>query len=275
MHPALLRLTLTMALTMTMTLAIVFAVAVPSFAWAQAAGPARAATVNGVGIPKSRVDAIVRAQAAQGQQETPELRAAIRERLVMLEIMAQEANKKGLNKLSDTTNSIELARINILAQAFRADYVKAHPVTDADVKAEFEKIKSQMGDKEYKARHILLENESDAKGVIEKLKKGGKFEELAKDSKDPGSKDRGGDLEWNIPGGFVKPFSDAMAKLEKGKYTEAPVQTQFGWHVIMLEDMRQAKFPDFNEIKPGLMQRLQEATFEKAVADLRAKAKVE
>jgi peptidyl-prolyl cis-trans isomerase C len=256
-----------------LTLALVVALSLPGLALAQAS--AKVATVNGVAIPKSRVDAVVRAQAAQGQQDTPELRAAIRDRLITLEVVAQEANHKGLGKSADTVSQIELARVNILAQAYRADFLKGHPVSDDVLKAEFEKIKSQMGDKEYKARHILVENEAEAKDIIVKLKKGEKFEELAKASKDPGSKDRGGDLDWNQPGGFVKPFSDAMVKLEKGKYTETPVQSQFGWHVIQLDDTRAAKFPDFNEIKPGLQQRMQEGMFEKAVADLRAKAKVE
>ena len=254
-----------------LTLALILSLSLPGLALAQA----KVATVNGVAIPKSRVDAIVRAQEAQGQKDTPDLRAAIRDRLITLEIVAQEATHKGMAKTADTLSQLELARINILAQAFRTDYVKNHPVSDDALKAEFEKIKSQMGDKEYKARHILVENEADAKEIIVKLKKGEKFEELAKASKDPGSKDHGGDLDWNQPGGFVKPFSDAMMKLEKGKYTETPVQSQFGWHVIQLDDVRPAKFPDFNEIKPGLQQRMQEAMFEKTVADLRAKAKVE
>ncbi len=254
-----------------LTLALILSLSLPGLALAQA----KVATVNGVAIPKSRVDAIVRAQTAQGQQDSPELRAAIRDRLITLEIVAQEATHKGMAKTADTLSQLELARTNILAQAFRTDYVKNHPVSDDALKAEFEKIKSQMGDKEYKARHILVENEADAKEIIVKLKKGEKFEELAKASKDPGSKDHGGDLDWNQPGGFVKPFSDAMMKLEKGKYTETPVQSQFGWHVIQLDDVRPAKFPDFNEIKPGLQQRMQEAMFEKTVADLRAKAKVE
>jgi peptidyl-prolyl cis-trans isomerase C len=259
-----------------LTLALIVALSLPGLALAQAgAASAKVATVNGVAIPKSRVDAIVRAQEAQGQKDTPDLRAAIRDRLITLEIVAQEATHKGMAKTADTLSQIELARTNILAQAFRTDYVKNHPVSDDALKAEFEKIKSQMGDKEYKARHILVENEADAKEIIVKLKKGEKFEELAKASKDPGSKDHGGDLDWNQPGGFVKPFSDAMMKLEKGKYTETPVQSQFGWHVIQLDDVRPAKFPDFNEIKPGLQQRMQEAMFEKTVADLRAKAKVE
>jgi peptidyl-prolyl cis-trans isomerase C len=259
-----------------LTLALIVALSLPGLALAQAgAASAKVATVNGVAIPKSRVDAVVRAQEAQGQKDTPEIRAAIRDRLITLEIVAQEANRKGMGKTADTVSQIELARTNILAQAFRADYLKHHPVSDDALKAEFEKIKSQMGDKEYKARHILVEKEAEAKEIIAKLKKGEKFEELAKASKDPGSKDRGGDLDWNQPGGFVKPFSDAMVKLEKGKYTETPVQSQFGWHVIQLDDTRPAKFPDFNEIKPRLEQRTQEAMFEKAVADLRAKAKVE
>jgi peptidyl-prolyl cis-trans isomerase C len=257
-------------------LALIVALSLPGLALAQAgAASTKVATVNGVPILKSRVDTIVRAQTAQGQQDTQELRAAIRDRLITSEILVQEANRKGLAKQADTVNQIELMRMQILAQAFRADYVKNHPVSDDEVKAEFEKIKSQMGDKEYKARHVLVEKETEAKEIVEKLKKGEKFEELAKASKDPGSKDQGGNLDWNQPGGFVKPFSDAMVKLEKGKYTETPVQSQFGWHVIQLDDVRPAKFPEFNEIKAGLLQRMQEAMFEKAVADLRAKAKVE
>ena len=260
-----------------LTFALAVALSLPGVALAQAAGSASAkiATVNGVAIPKTRVDAIVHAQEAQGQKDTPELRAAIRDRLITLEAIAQEASRKGLNKSQETVSQIELSRTNILVQAYREDYIKHHPVTDAALKAEFETIKAQMGDKEYKARHILVEKEAEAKDIIEKLKKGEKFEELAKLSKDPGSKDHGGDLDWNLPGGFVKPFSDAMVKLEKGKYTETPVQSQFGWHVIQLEDVRPAKFPDFDQVKPKLQQRLEETMFEKAVNDLRAKAKVE
>jgi peptidyl-prolyl cis-trans isomerase C len=259
-----------------LTLALVVALSLPGVALAQAgAASTKVATVNGVAIPKTRVDAVVRAQEAQGQKDTPELRAAIRDRLITLEVVAQEANKKGLAKSADVRSQMELANANILAQAFRTDYFKAHPISEDALKAEFEKIKSQMGDKEYKARHILVENEADAKDIIAKLNKGEKFEDLAKISKDPGSKDQGGDLDWNQSGGFVKPFSDAMVKLEKGKYTETPVQSQFGWHVIKLEDVRPAKFPDFNEVKPGLQQRMQEAMFDKAVTELRAKAKVE
>lgn len=259
-----------------LTLALALALSVPGLALAQAGGAgAKVATVNGTAIPKNRVDAVVHAQESQGQKDTPELRAAIRDRLITLEVIAQEANRKGLGKGADTVSQIELARANILAQAYRLDYFKNHPVSEDAMKAEFEKLKGQMGDKEYKARHILVEKESEAKEIIDKLKKGEKFEELAKASKDPGSKDNGGALDWNLAGGYVKPFSDAMVKLEKGKYTETPVQSQFGWHVIQLEDVRTAKFPDYEQVKPNLRQRMQEAMFEKAVAELRAKAKIE
>ena len=259
-----------------LTLALAVALSAPGIALAQAgAASAKVATVNGTAIPKNRVDAVVHAQESQGQKDTPEMRAAIRDRLITLEVIAQEANRKGLAKSTDTVIQIELARANILAQAYRLDYFKQHPVSDEALKAEFEKLKSQMGDKEYKARHILVEKETEAKEIIEKLKKGEKFEELAKASKDPGSKEQGGNLDWNLPGGFVKPFSDVMVKLEKGKYTETPVQTQFGWHVIQLDDVRSAKFPDYEQVKPNLRQRMQEAMFEKAVAELRAKAKIE
>jgi peptidyl-prolyl cis-trans isomerase C len=259
-----------------LTLALVLGLTFPALALAQtAAAGARVATVNGVAIPKTLVDAVVQAQEAQGRKDTPELRKLIRDRLVTLEVIAQAAKRNGLGKNADTLAQMELARTNILAQAFRADYFKRNPVSDDALKAEFEKIKTTMGDKEYKARHILVEKETEAKEIIEKLNKGEKFEELAKVSKDAGSRDRGGELDWNLPGGFVKPFSDAMVKLEKGKYTEAPVQSQFGWHVIRLEDARPAKFPDYEQVKPKLEQRLQEAMFEKAVADLRTKAKVE
>lgn len=257
-------------------LALVVALSAPGLALAQAgAANTKIATVNGVVIPKAKVDAVVRAQEARGQKDTPELRAAIRNSLITWEILAQEANRKGLGKNAETMLQLELARTQILFQAFSADFFNRHPASDDALKAEYEKLKAKMSDKEYKARHILLGKEADAKQIIEKLKKGEKFEELAKASTDPGSKDKGGELEWSQPGGFVKPFSDAMVKLEKGKYTETPVETPYGWHVIRLEDVRPAKIPDLDEVKPRLQQHLQEAMFEKAVADLRAKAKVE
>jgi peptidyl-prolyl cis-trans isomerase C len=235
----------------------------------------RVATVNGVAIPKSRVDIVVRAQAQRGVPDSEAMRTEIKEQLIIREIVAQEAAKKGLQKNADVVAQLELSRQEVLWGAYIADFIKNTPVSDAQVTAEYERVKAQRGEKEYKVRHILVEKEDEAKQIVAELKKGRKFEELAKQSKDPGSKDRGGDLDWNAPAGYVKPFADAMVKLTKGKYTEVPVQTQFGWHVILLEDVRDTKFPTLEEAKPQIAQALQQQQFTKAVQDLRAKAKVE
>jgi peptidyl-prolyl cis-trans isomerase C len=241
----------------------------------QAGGATRVATVNGVAIPKSRVDVVVRAQAQRGVPDSEGMRNEIREQLIVREIVAQEAAKKGLAKQPEVAAQLELSRQEVLWGAYIADFVKNTPVSDAAVKAEYDRMKTVRGDKEYRVRHILVEKEDEAKQVVADLKKGRKFDELAKQSKDPGSKDRGGDLDWNSPAGYVKPFSDAMVKLDKGKYTEQPVQTQFGWHVILLEDVRPAKFPPLEEVKPQITQSLQQQQFAKTVNDLRTKAKVE
>ena len=149
--------------------------------------------------------------------------------------------------------------------------MKSNPIPEADLRKEYDSVKSQMGDKEYKVRHILVEKEDEAKDIIAQLQKGEKFEKLAERSKDPGSKDKGGDLDWNAPANFVKPFGDAMKATPKGKFTAQPVQTQFGWHVIEVDDIRDAKVPAFDEVKPQLQQRLQAQWLDKYFKDLRAK----
>ncbi|MBI3140399.1 MAG: peptidylprolyl isomerase [Rhodocyclales bacterium] len=233
------------------------------------------ATVNGVAIPKTRAEALLNEQKAQGTPDNPELRAMVREELIRREIMTQEAVKKGLAKKPEVVNQIELARQALLIRAYLQDYIKGHPVTDADIKKEYDGITQAMGDKEYKARHVLVDKEADAKDIVAKLQKGEKFEELAKQSKDPGSKDRGGDLGWAHPSGYVKPFADALVKLEKGKFSAEPVKTDFGYHVILLEDTRPMKQPSLDEVKPQIQQRLQQKVVEKHILELRAKAKVE
>jgi peptidyl-prolyl cis-trans isomerase C len=232
------------------------------------------ATVNGKVIPKIRADALVAAQAAQGQQDSEEMRKAVKEELVRREVLAQEAQKLGFDKKPEVQGQMDLARQSVLIGAYMGDYVRSHPVSEEMLKREYEGIKLQLGDKEYKARHILVEKEDEAKDIIAKLKKGDRFEDLAKQSKDPGSKDKGGDLGWATPSSYVKPFSEAMTKLEKGKYTEAPVKSDFGYHVIMLEDTRELKLPSIDEAKPQLTQRLQQQLVEKHIQELRSKAKV-
>lgn len=238
--------------------------------WAQ-----NAAIVNNKPIAKVKVDEFVQALVAQGRPDTPELRAAVRDELIARELFAQEAERKGLARSGDVQRQLENARQQILIQALVRDHLKANPIRDEDVKAEYDKVVAQSVEKEYKARHILVDTEESAKGIIDQLKKGAKFEELAKQSKDTGSAANGGDLDWNTAGTFVKPFSDAMVKLEKGKTTEAPVQTQFGWHVIRLDDMRDTKAPPMDQVRPQIQQELERRRIQQLQQDLRAKAKIQ
>ena len=233
------------------------------------------ATVNGVAIPSSRADALLQSQLAQGQQDSEQMRAAVRNDLITREILSQASKKKGFDKKPEVLAQFELSRQGILVNAYLQDFVATHPVTDEAIKKEYDNIVKTMGSKEYKARHILVEKEDEAKSIIARLQKGEKFEELAKLSKDPGNKDRGGDLGWAAPSGYVKPFADALTKLEKGKFSATPVKTEFGWHVIQLDDVRDLKHPPLDEVKPQIQQRLQQQILEKQIAELRAKAKVE
>jgi peptidyl-prolyl cis-trans isomerase C len=234
------------------------------------------AKVNGVAVPKARLDAMIQQQQARGAPDNEQTRAMVREELVNREIVAQEAAKAGLAKTSEVQAQLDTARQEILVGAYIRDWLRKHPITDAQIQEEYDRAKGQTGDKEYKARHILVETEDQAKGMIADLKKGAKFEELAsKNSKDSGTKERGGDLDWNVPGVFDKQFSEAMMKLEKGKYTETPVRTRFGFHVIQLDDMRGVKFPSLPEVKPRIQQQLVQGKIEEMVRGLRAKAKVE
>ena len=232
------------------------------------------ATVNGQPISQTVYNAFVAEQKAQGAPDSPELQNAVKEELVRREILAQEAKKKGMDKNPNIQGQIELAKQAVLIRAYLSDYVKANPISEAQLKAEYDVIKNNLGSTEYKSRHVLVEKEEDAKAIIAKLDKGEKIEDLAKQSKDPGSKDKGGDLGWANPAGFVKPFAEALSKLEKGKYTAAPVKTDFGYHVIKLEDSRPLKAPAFDEVKGQLKQRLEQQRVEKHMAELRSKATV-
>ena len=234
------------------------------------------AKVNGVAVPQARVDFMMQQQTARGAPDTEQMRAMVRDELVNREVVAQEAARTGVAKQPEVQTQLDLARQEIIVGAYIRDWVKKHPVTDAEVQKEYDRAKGEAGDKEYKARHILVETEDQAKGMIAELKKGGKFEELAaKNSKDTGTKERGGDLDWNVPSVFDRAFADAMVKLDKGKFTEQPVQTRFGFHVIQLDDVRPVKFPPLAEVKPRIQQRLVQNKVEELIRGLRAKAKVE
>jgi len=238
------------------------------------------AVVNGKPVPKSRVDAIVsqvQKQATQrGQQLPPDLDKLVRDKVVTDEILSQEAERRGLAASAEFKSQMEIARQTILIGLLSQDVEKKSTVSDAEVQAEYDKFKAQSSGTEYKARHILVEKEDDAKALIAQLKAGASFAELAKkNSKDPGSAPNGGDLDFASPQSYVPEFSQAMTALKKGEYTQVPVKTQFGYHIIMLEDTRAAQFPPLADVKPQITQRL---TQQKATAfrdELRAKAKTD
>ena len=243
------------------------------------AGPVAAqnvAIVNGKAVPTARADALAAQIARSGKPVTPEMQGQIKEEVIAREIFMQEAQKRSLDASDDYKTQLDLARQSILIRELFADFQKTNPVTDAEAKAEYDKFAAANSGKEYRARHILVEKEADAKAIIAQLRKGGKFEDIAKkSSKDPRSGANGGDLDWANASSYVPEFSAAMTKLEKGKLTETPVKSQFGYHIIRLDDVREAQLPKFEEVKPQITQQLSQQKLAKFQEDLRAKAKVE
>jgi peptidyl-prolyl cis-trans isomerase C len=244
---------------------------------AKSATDAVAATVNGVPISQATVERMARQGANSGHADSPEARKAILERLTLQSVIAQEAVKEGLDRSLDVTEQLDAIRQAVLANAYVQDFIKKHPVTDDVLQAEYERMKTTMVGTEYKVRHILVEKEADAKDIIAKLKKDpGAFAQLAKEkSKDEGSRANGGELGWFDPRRMVPEFGAAVAKLEKGKFTTEPVKTQFGYHVILLEDSRPIQAPPLEQVKPQLAQQLQQQEVIKQMDTLKAQAKIE
>lgn len=233
-------------------------------------------TVNGVVIPKAYVDAMNRERELSGQPATPEIGKAIKEELINREILTQAARKKGLEKDAAVAAQMDMARQAVLIRAYFDDFVKANPVTDAALKTQYDAISQQMGNKEYKARHILVDTEEEAKAIIASLGRGETFEKLAKEkSKDTGSKENGGDLDWGPAGRYVPEFGNALKALQKGETSKTPVKTQYGFHVIRLDDVRDLKVPTFEEAKENLRQRAQQEQVANLVKSLRERAKIE
>ena len=250
-------------------IALLAVVAVPVFAQ-------NVAVVNGKPIPSSRVDAVVKQVVAQGQQpDSPQLREAIKKDLIGREVLMQEAESKGFGKDAAVKLQIENARQAIVINALVGDYLKKNPVSDADIKAEYDRFVAQTGDKEYHVRHILVGTEAEAKDVIAKLKGGAKFEDLAKQSKDAGSADIGGDLDWATPSALPEVFATALLKLQKGQVTDTPVQTPNGFHVIKLDDTRAAKLPTLEELKPQISESLQQKKLQAYQEEMIKKAKIQ
>ena len=252
-------------------LAVSLLAALSLSAWSQ-----NLAIVNGKPVPSSRVEALKQQVERSGRPVTPEILAQIKEELIAREIFMQEARKRGLETSEDYKAQIELARQSLLIRELFASFQKKNPVTDAEIKAEYDKFVAANGGKEYRARHILVDKEDEAKTLIADIKKGAKFEDLAKKaSKDPGSGANGGDLDWANAASYVPEFSNAMVKLEKGQMTDMPIKSQFGFHVIRVDDVREAQLPKLEEVKPQITQQLTQAKLAKYQDDLRAKAKVQ
>lgn len=235
------------------------------------------AMVNGQPVPLSRMEFMMRQQTGRGAPDNDQMRAAMRDELINREIVMQEAQRAGLARTPEVQAQLDIARQEILVGAYLRDWVRRHPVSDADVQKEYDRFKTRTGDKEYRARHILVDSEDEAKSLVAQLKKGAKFSDLAnKHSKDPGNKEQnGGELDWSVPSAYDKGFADALVKLEKGRFTEAPVQSRYGYHVILLEDVRPVRFPPLAELKPRIQQQITQTRVEEMVRGLRAKAKVE
>ncbi len=234
------------------------------------------AIINGKAVPLSRVEALAQQVAASGRPVDDQVRAQLKEEVVLREIFMQEAQKRGIGATEDFKTQMELARQTIMIRTLFADYQKKNPITDAAIQAEYDKFVAANGGKEYRARHVLVETEDEAKAIIKAIKGGAKFEDIAKkSSKDPGSGANGGDLDWAAAASYVTEFSEAMVKLDKGQMTEAPVKSQFGWHVIRVDDVRQAQLPKLEDIKPQVLQQMQQQQLSEYQRGLREKAKVE
>lgn len=243
---------------------------------AQAALAQNIAIVNGKAVPQSRVDSLAQQVVRSGRPVTPEMQSQLREEVIAREVFMQEAEKQGLSASDDVKTQMELARQTILIRELFASFLKKNPVTETEMKAEYDKFVASNGGKEYKAHHILVEKEAEAKAIIAALKKGGKFEDIAKkQSKDTGSGAKGGDLDWANPSSYVPEFTEALLKLSKGQTTDTPVKSQFGYHIIRVDDIRTAKLPSFDEVKPQLAKQMEQQKLAAFQDELRKKAKIE
>ncbi len=233
------------------------------------------ANVNGTAITLDEFNEYAAHRLQPGSKPTAAEAKAIVNELVSLELVVQEALKKGLDKNPDVVKTIESQRRVLLANAALKDYIQAHPITDEQLKKEYDQRIAGAGTKELKARHILVKTEAEAKAIIAQLGKGADFAKLAKDKSSDSSAKEGGDLGWFNPNQMVKPFSDAALALKKGEYTKTPVQSQFGWHVIMLEDSRSPQVPAFDQMKDRVRNFMQQKMSQDFIDSLKTAGKVE
>lgn len=252
-------------------LAAACAIAVPAFAQ-------NIATVNGKAIPQKNADQFVELLVGQGATDSPQLREQVKQELINRQIFLQAADKAGISKQADVLNEIDLAREGIIVRALMNDFLKKNPITDAKIQAEYDKLKGeQAGKLEYKVRHILVEDEKTANDLLAQIKKNkSKFEELAKkNSKDPGSAEKGGDLGWAPATNYVAPFAQAVSGLQKGQLADKPVQTQFGWHIVQVDDSRAIQFPSLEQVRPQLEEMMRQQALTAYQKQLRDQAKIQ
>lgn len=232
-------------------------------------------TINGKAIPKLWEAIFLGEQRSRGAEDSPELRAAIKDEIVRRVLIGDEARKKGIDKQPEVAAQMELAGQAVLIRNFIADYLQSAPVSDADVKKEYDRVNGLAGSVEYQVRHILVKTEDEAKAIIDKLKAGESFAKLAAQSIDTGSRDNGGELGWSVPASFVAPFGDEMKRLDKGKFSQTPVKSEFGYHVVQVDDKRNATPPALDDVRPGIERRLREEKLNAYVNELKQKARIQ
>ena len=270
---------MTKLLTSLFAIGLALGTALPASAADQAAAGAAVqtpvATVNGVAIPPIYAD-VVRQDLARGNTKLSD--EDIQNVLINNELLAQEAVKEGLDKPAETKALLDLQRKDTLGKLLIQEYTKKHPVSEQRIKAEYDKFKAKVGDKQYHVRHILVGDEKTADDIIKQLtaKKPASFEELAKKySKDAGSAGKGGDIGWVTPTDLVPEFSASMVKLKKNEVSPTPVKTQFGWHVIQLLDTRKLELPTLDQLKDRIAQTLMKEDVRTYLESLRKNAKID
>lgn len=219
------------------------------------------ASVNGQEITQKSLDNFVSLLVSQGAQDSEELRTQVKQEMVNRLVAVQAAEKAGIDKNEAVQQEVELARQGILVRALMTDYLEKNPVTDAQIKAEYDEIKEEQGKQnEYKVSHILVEEQKQAEDLIAAISsKKISFADAAKqDSIDPGSGAKGGDLGWGPASNYVPEFAEAVEATKKGTMTDKPVQSQFGWHIIRVEDSRPIAFPEFEAVKPQIEEMLRQ-----------------
>jgi peptidyl-prolyl cis-trans isomerase C len=236
------------------------------------------ATVNGTPITENFLDTYVKALSqgkASASTITADQRSQVIDQLIRSELVAQQAEKDGLDKQPETANELAVTRLDILQRSQAEHMFKDKQPTDQELHAEYETQVANLSKTEYHAHHILVATQPFAQAVIAKLEKGEKFDDLAKKESMDSSKDSGGDLGWFTPDHMEKPFADAVVALKPGEFTHTPVQTRYGWHVIELVETRPLQPPAFDQVKQRLTQILDAKKFKAYTDDLLAKAKID